>query len=97
MVDERTPMGTVVHGGALALATILKVLAVLAVLGGVALAVVAADEAWLTGTARATYYGTVVGSTFTAAGLLAAAGYGLQVLVDCWEQLLHIRYSQPDE
>jgi hypothetical protein len=94
----REDIGNIQFGPALTVATTLKVLAILVLVGGIILAIQGGIELGRDETATSedvgTFVGAVVGSTVTSAALLGAAGFALEILVGCYTQLWELRFSE---
>ncbi len=92
-------VGRLRFGGALAVAILLKVLAVLTVVGGVITAIVigSATDDFGSPDSQIVVVATVMAATAVWAGILGCLGYGLEVLVEIYEQLWHIRYGEDED
>jgi len=99
MEDE--DIGRIRFGAGLVVATTLKVIAVLILVGGAVLAVQGgvdiARDTTRSGQDVTNFVAGVLGTAITSAALLGAAGFALEVLIDSYSQLWAIRYGEDDE
>jgi hypothetical protein len=97
---DPTNIGHLRYGGAIVVATTLRVLAFLILAGGFTSAVVGyialRDNGTSTSGTDAYIIGSVV-TTIAVAALIAFCGYALQVLVDIFEQVWETRYQSEGE
>lgn len=97
------PIGRIQFGAALFLASIFKILAVLTLIGGAFVTLAGATA--LNETARNTgfhqpiagFVGAGVAGTVVTSSFLAFFGYVLEILVETYDQVWHIRYNDEDE
>ncbi len=92
-------IGNIEFGGALQVAVVFKVLAVLTVVGGVIVGIAGAVELGNSESDNVTsYLATVTATTVTSASVLAFFGYVLEILVKMYTHVWNIRYgSDGDE
>lgn len=94
---DRATIGGLRHAGALTLSRTFKVLSVVTLLIGVAVAwanVARLDAGMaVSGIDKLAFVGGSLLTTLLTAGALAFFGFIIEIAVDCWEQLWHLRYG----